>query len=121
MLVAEKPKMTVAELQQKLQQNDWWLVRAIERLHSFQTHQEQNAESTLEDNGVGFGETTDDVQTLAGLFGPDDGESLAQRFMALWLGNAALFTGLHSRKLCIRAKLISKSKTCGIIRRRINT
>ena len=54
MLVAEKPKMTVAELQQKLQQNDWWLVRAIERLHSFQTDQEQNAESTLEDNGVGF-------------------------------------------------------------------
>jgi hypothetical protein len=31
------------------------------------------------------------------------GESLAQRFLALWLGNAELFTGLHARKLCIRA------------------
>jgi hypothetical protein len=45
---------TPEEIKENLRSNDVWVVRAILALFKKQTAVEQNAENTLEDNGVGF-------------------------------------------------------------------
>jgi hypothetical protein len=47
-------RYTVAEIREKLASNDMWVVNGIMAIYGNQTVEEQNADATIEDNGIGF-------------------------------------------------------------------
>ena len=46
--------MTKEFIKEKLKTDDRWLCRGILAIFSKQTYEEQNAEATIKDNGIGF-------------------------------------------------------------------
>ncbi len=47
-------KDMIEQLRQRLASNDRWALRALMRIYHNQTADEQNSESTIERNGIGF-------------------------------------------------------------------
>lgn len=45
---------TKAEIREKLETNDKWLIRGLIAIYQYQTAEEQAMDATLADNGVGF-------------------------------------------------------------------
>jgi len=44
----------ISEIKDKLANNDVWLIRGLLAIYAGQTEVEQNCETTVEDNGIGF-------------------------------------------------------------------
>lgn len=52
--MTEAKKWTKEEIAAKLASDDKWLIRGLLSIYSRQTDEEQNADVTKEDNGIGF-------------------------------------------------------------------